>query len=362
MYREKEFEMRKAINFKAFSLVVFAILLAPLVTIANASEHVLQVDVERKINLDVTIKPRVLSFSFVKNLYSHNETLNLHVVVVPELQKKTARACRGMACILQTQVTDKMDGTPSIPKAEAMGHFKADTEDFVNFTRRFRPKAKIVVIEKTDGGADAPARLKKDGYQPWGRAKTVSSGGRQYKLSEWVKAVPKIDKSTYGKASGRVKIRSDAGIDFEQTVFVGKFEATAPTAFNLENVPTDSARRQRAIELFGEFRNRVTERYLTIMDKLNTKRQLLNRKDLAILRGKMPGEGHSFNKKIILDWFGERRTVNVKIVASVSVAGSADDSDSRQVNFFEDNEDGAFSPDFENDPTPLPPTGLRLEP
>lgn len=348
-------------DFKIFRHISFVIFLALLATNGHAEEAVLKVDVARKINFDVTIEPPVMQFSFEKKLYFHGQTMTLYVVVVPELQKQAAPACRGMACILQTQVTDKMDGQPSIPKAEAVAHFKADTQRFVKFTRRFNPDGKMVLVEKTDSGADAAARLKADGYTSWGGAKNVISDGRKYKLTEWVKAVSKTDSEPYGSVSARISIRSDADIDFEKSVFTGKFKATAPITFNFDKPPNDPVRRQRAIELFTEFRNRVTTRYMTIIDALNTKRRLLNRKDLALLRDMAPGEDHIFNKKIILDWFGERRTVNVNIAATIGIADGAADAGAQHVKYFEENEDGRSSADAENGALPRPPSGLKIE-
>lgn len=144
----------------------------------------------------------------------------------------------------------------------------------------------------------------------------VSSGGRKYKLTHWTKTESEFDNTAYGTASAQFSIRSGTEIDFSEATYEGKFEATGPIVFDLDDVPEDPARRQKAIELFDEFKARVIWQYQTIIDKLDMKRRLLNRKDLTDLNSIAAGESLTFNKKIMLDWFDEEKVVNLLIAAT----------------------------------------------
>ncbi len=58
--------MCKSIDFRILHHIIFATFLVPIATTGHAQEGVLRVEVERKIDLDVTIEPRVLSLSHIE--------------------------------------------------------------------------------------------------------------------------------------------------------------------------------------------------------------------------------------------------------------------------------------------------------
>ena len=208
-----------------------------------------------------------------------------------------------------------MDGTPTIPESEAVAQFEPNTKRFEDLVRRFSGDAEITVLKSVNSIPGAADRLREEGYES-GAWKMVSSGGRKYKLTHWIKTESEFDNTTYGTASARVSIRSGADIDFENAIFDGMFEPTGPIAFELDDLPEDPDRRKKAMALFGKFRARVVEQYMTIIDKLDLEIQLLKRKDRTILRGKAAGETYRYNKIIMLDWFDEEKVVNLLIAAT----------------------------------------------
>lgn len=339
--------MRISRNFRPARACILAVLLSPFTSVGYAQDSVMLVEVERIIDLAVTIEPPVLTLSEERELRTWDVTVTLNVVVLPELIGKAA-ACRGLTCIMQTQVADVIDGKPAIPEAEAAAYFAAETQSSIDLTRRFYPDGDIVVVESVDNSPDAAARLEAMGYNSSGLTRRAVFGGNEYSLTQWEKGVPKRDESSYGKASARIDIRTDADVDFENSVFAGRFESTAPIAFELVDLPDDPVRRQKAIELFAEYRALVTERYMAAIDTLNEKRRLLNQDDIALLQGDWAGETHYFHKKITLDWFMEKKTVDVVIAASAHGPAAVGGLEDWSLNYFEDDEGWLDPPDSED--------------
>ena len=309
------------IEFRDFRRIILAALLATFATTGHAQEGVLLFDVGRKIHLDVTIEPNVLTFSFDKHLYSYDETVIIRSVIVPQASTRKASTGGGLAGLMQSRVVDAMDGKPTISEeaAKAEGYFadfEPETKSFIKLVNQYYPDAKYVVDKSVDNGADAAARLKAKMYIHKGTIQNVTYGGKSFNLTHWVKADAETDTAPLASASAKVSILSGAKIDFEKAIFVGDFMEKAPVAFSLGDLPRDPDRRKRAMELFVEFQNRVMQKFLEIKFKLNMKRRLLNPNDIEVLHNVAVGQTHNFKKKITVDWFGEKNRINFIIAAT----------------------------------------------
>ena len=169
--------------------------------------------------------------------------------------------------------------------------------------------------------------------------------GRCYHLNLLIQIKTADEKEDYGTVSAQFSIRAGAEIDFGEATYEVKVEATGPIVFDLDDEPEDPARRQQAIELFDEFKAGVIWQYETIIDELNIKRRLLNKKDLADLHALAAGEPLFINKMITIDWYDEQKTVNVTVAATVAGIDDPDGPTDQPMDFFESDEDWSYSPD-----------------
>lgn len=296
---------------RSLILVTF-VLLFPAGADAQVGEA--QVNLEHKYNFEVIIEPQVLSLARVRDLRSSDVTVTLYVVIIAELQAEAAAPCVGMTCLLQNNVTEVMGGTPNIAESEAIVPFTPEMGRSLEMARQVYGDAEIIVSSSVTYDPNEAERLGSEGYVE-GNPRMVSSGGQDYKLTRWLRARSAFDDTDYGTASAQIDIGSGALIDFTNEIYEGRFEATAPIAFELLDAPEDPARRQKAIELFDKFRNRVTAQYVEIIETLNMKRQLLSAEDHHALGEIAPGAAYPFNKKITFEWDGEEKSVNFVMVA-----------------------------------------------
>lgn len=363
--------MRTSIDFKILRRIILATLIIPFAANADAQEGVLQFEVERTIDIEVLIEPQIISLARAPvELEGQSDGVAsaggaLDIVITPDhkIEEKAAAGCTGgLFCAFEKATTAVEGVATEIEKSTLEPEIVAV---FAGINAGTLEEAKQLHGDDTTmnvsfrNDPEAAAALAEAGYEDVG-LHGLNYEGETFRMTRWSKYGGAGGGPETGTATSHINIQSDANIDYESVAFRGAFVAPEDISFDLETTSVEATRSETLANQFEEYKAAVRSRLSEVMAHLNEPRNLLNDDEMVALYNAKVGETIPFSKRINFEWFGEQKTVNVDIAATVrSDAPSADLDD--PLRFFEDAENWFLPPDAEDDATPLPPTDLEVE-
>ena len=328
--------MRKSMDFRILRHITFATFLVPFATTGHAQEGVLRVEVERKIDLDVTIEPQIISLvrSPVRVEYQSGPTLEIAITIDREIEIKSTEEFGLMGVLRFPYLNSGRSGGPTPNVTLYNGPFQVSALEEEGYEKLF-----------TDAVQYSKTYHEHDIFQVTHWSKTTPAG-------------PRI-----GTAISHVKIHSDARIDYASSVFRGAFDNPNLEPFNTPewilfeddpdgiafeidvDPPADAAQFEAVAQQYEEYKAAVRSRLSEVLSHLNEPRRLLNDEETEELFKAKIGETLSFSKTIKFDWFGEQKTVHVVVAATVADIDDPDGPTGQPTDFFESDEGWPYFPD-----------------
>ena len=267
----------------------------------------------RRVDFKITIDPQVLSLRHIEEMRPEDAVVKVELVLVPDApfaERMAERLARGF---------EKRSRTYSQSRLQGMFPTNPELSEFLQF-----PGSAVQLKASLENDPGRAGSLRNAGFLGLSTPMQTKYRGKKYKLNIWVRREEAAD-SFLGSVTARIQIKENHTVDGERSVLLANFERIGEAGFKASKVPDERELNAEARERYKEFMRRSRQELDQALAVLNAPLNLLTQEEREQLGRRKEGEELTpFAKTIEYNWFGVKKSVNVKVKGTLGASISMD--------------------------------------
>lgn len=316
-------------KFRKFSAVAGLILavLAPSLVPVSAEA---QIRATRKVDYDFIVEQPIVSFAKIQELRPEGSVINAWMTLIPDKTIPDSGGGSRLIAVLKEAATRMSRSFQSSAEYNGvLGIRPKIANDVVDFSGA---TLKLKVSFVNDPNHEDLLR-----EQNFTRldSKTAKLKGGTYTLTRWVKRDGDLG-SVLGTASAQLDLKANPTIGDISSEFNANFERISRREFDLTGAPTSERGRKLARARYKIFKDELNRKFSEVLATLNEPQPMISEEERLGLADLEAGTVIKFKRKIPYTWYGEKKTVDVVVTATLGGLRYLDDSDEELIKPFRD--------------------------